>query len=1422
MAETLRLGIDIGSTTAKIVLLDSTGTTCYSDYRRHNAAAQAALRDALGQAREQLGNRPISLLVTGSSGMGITERYALPFIQEVVAAAEVVRQRYPGVRTLVDVGGEDAKLILFQANGMPDIRMNGSCAGGTGAFIDQMALLLNVTPSELDGLAAQHTTIYPIASRCGVFAKTDVQNLISREIGRENIAASIFHAVALQTLVTLARGANPQPAVLFCGGPLTFLPALRGAFAKVLGIGPADISPVEHAELLPALGAALADGSQRLETTLDDLIALLGTQGVQLQHAKRRLEPLFIDHPAFRSWEQQRESHRVPRADLASLAGQPCFIGIDSGSTTTKLVLTDAEGRVAFTSYGKNNGNAIGAVRDALGKLYAATQGMEMPPIVARSAVTGYGEDLIRSAFSCDEGLVETIAHARAAKAFDPQVSFILDIGGQDMKAIFINNGQIRSIEINEACSSGCGSFVETFAGSLGYPVASFAQLACDSQEPCDLGTRCTVFMNSKVKQAQREGAEVGDISAGLAYSVIKNALNKVLKITDPAVLGEHILVQGGTFRNPAVQRALELLIERPVICPDIAELMGAYGAALTARDAWQEDATDSSFIELTALESTSDYKTKHINCRGCTNRCTVTKLQFPNGNTFFTGNRCERIYSNSGVKRVKGANLLEQKADMLFNRPTRPTTTPRMTLGIPRVLNMYEKFPFWATLLVECGFAVRLSDDSSTALYEQGAGTVASENICFPAKLAHGHILNLLDAGVDCIVYPMVTYEHVEFRDSDNSYNCPIVTGYPEVLRSTIDPEARANIPLDRPPVTFKTPELLRKSCARYMETLGVDKASFSRAFDLALEAQERYKADVRDAAAQILEQARAEGRMVALLLCRPYHLDGLINHRVPNILSDFGVDVITEDAVPMEQQAALGTRHTITQWEYTNRYIYAARWATQQPDVEVVQLNSFGCGPDVLAIDEVRAVLAEGGKGHTVLRIDEIESLGSARLRLRSMIESVRAQRGEPLQPVARRTTKAFMKEDRRRTILVPEFSHFATAPIVRPLRDMGYNIELLPTADRRSVDLGLKYVNNEICYPAIILVGDLIKVLKSGRYALDEVAVGLSQTGGQCRDTCYLTMLKRALVANGLEQVPVIALSTNFTPINDQPGMAINYAVYAQKLMYSLSLSDAISAMYHAVAPRELQHGDAMRVADRHMARLDSGELPLRRGAVLQAIRDAVAEFNAVPVRAGELPRAAIVGEIFLKLNSFGNNNMVQWLIDQGIEVQLPPLMEYFTSTFVNSDIDVQAGLQRRSLMWGTIKLARGYVEGFLREADAAMRGFRFHRPAHDIDQIAQAASKVIDLTNHFGEGWLIPGEIGTYVQSGVPNIVCIQPFGCIANQVAARGLEKSLKQHYPDLNILFLDTDAGTSEVNVQNRLYFFVNHARAAYAGGQAA
>ncbi|MGC1377602.1 MAG: acyl-CoA dehydratase activase [Anaerolineales bacterium] len=1445
-ADTYRLGIDIGSTTAKIVMLNDVGQVKFSSYRRHNAETLVTLQSILREAMEKLGNARIEYLVTGSAGMGVAETYNLPFIQEVVASAEVIHQRHPEVRTLIDIGGEDAKIIFFDEQYRPDIRMNGSCAGGTGAFIDEMATLLNVPVSELDGLASRHTTVYPMASRCGVFAKTDLQNLLSRQVPKEDIAASVFHAVVLQTLATLARGRDVRPTILFSGGPFTFMPSLKDAFLEVLNLTDQDVVSAESPELLPALGAALAASGvpqARQACSIQDLIDALAVERAHAQSRTNRHGALFESPQHYQDWAEFQKTHRIERIAVADCADNDYFLGIDSGSTTTKVVLIDADGRVAFSHYANNGGNSIQAAQNGLNKIRQAFAGRGFSPRIARSVVTGYGEDLICAAFGMDEGIVETLAHFRAAKAFDPDVTFILDIGGQDMKAIFIKDGQIQNIEINEACSSGCGSFIESFARNMGYGVADFAGLACAAEAPYNLGTRCTVFMNSRVKQALREGAKINDISAGLAYSVIKNALHKVLKITNTDVLGEHVVVQGGTFRNQAVQKALEQLIGRPVVCHDLAELMGAYGAALTARDAWMGYGDQpSTFIGLEKVDELGEYRRHDIRCRGCENKCVVTKLGFPNGNSFFSGNRCEKIYTNGGKAERKGVSVPALKYALLFDREKQstdyaddadlnkksvksvsyPTGTvsvdKKLTIGIPRVLNMFENYPFWHALLTECGLRVRLSAPSSNTLYQGGAAHIMSENLCYPGKLVSGHIMDLVQAGVDRIFYPMVFYEKPEFTDANNTYNCPVVSGYPDVVRSAIDPQRKYGIPLDMPAISFRDDNLLDKACTKYLRGLGIKPSVIKKALQKAREAQAEFKAQIIEMGAEVIRDSEADGRPLILLMGRPYHIDPLINHNVPELLTDFGVDVLTEDCIPMTGET-LANRHVMTQWEYINRYFHVARWVGQHDNVELVQLNSFGCGPDPFILDEVRAILAEYGKRPTVIRIDEIESAGSTKLRLRSMMESLRqADAHSTRVRISRKTVKPYQAEDRVRTLIVPDFSQFCSPAIVRPFIDLGYQIVQLPEPNHASVDVGLKYTNNEICYPGIITLGDLVKALQSGNYDLSRTAIGFSQTGGQCRATSYPSMIKKALVAAGFENVPVVTLSTSLSALNDQPGFKFDTKIYIYKAAIGMMFNDALSDMYHSTIIREKRKGETQAVADKYLNWFMDGTIRLAPTPLLKWLERAVQDFNAIETTPEHHPRVGIVGEIYVKYNAFSNNHVAQWLMDQGLEVVMPSFFEFFDGGLVSKDHAVKTLVKNRDVDWLVNTLGQKLAHHFLHQFDAVMQGYRRYHPHTSIRDIAANAQEILSLNHQYGEGWLIAGEVASFARNGVTNVLCLQPFGCIANHVIAKGVQKRLQEKYPQLNLLFLDADAGVSEVNFFNRMHFFVNHARTAADG----
>ena len=1413
--EDYQLGIDIGSTTAKVVVLERNGELVFSAYRRHNAETVKTLQAILAEAREKLGEVTTNILITGSAGLGVSERFHLPFIQEVIASAEVVKQRYPQVRTLIDIGGEDAKMIFFKEEGMPDIRMNGSCAGGTGAFIDEMSNLLNVPVTELDALAGQHTMIYPMASRCGVFAKTDLQNLLSRDISREDISASVFHAVVLQTLATLARGYTPKPLILFCGGPLTFLPSLKQEFMETLHLTSEDVLDVENAELLPAMGAALAqptESTTKKVFTFTSLIELLDTVQVHTSATQNRLPALFRDDAEYQEWEEKRMRHKIARVDISGLNGNPLFLGIDSGSTTTKIVLIDEQGRVAFEYYVNNKGDAIGAVEHGLERIRTKFVEQGKSPHITRSMVTGYGEDLVHSAFGLDEGMVETLAHFRAAKAFDRDVSFIMDIGGQDMKAIFVKDGFIQDIKINEACSSGCGSFIESFARSMGYTAANFAKEATKGESPCDLGTRCTVFMNSKVKQSLREGAAINDISAGLAYSVIKNALHKVLKVTNIESLGEHIVVQGGTFRNPAVQKALEHLLGRGVTCPDMAELMGAYGAALTALDHFKTNGHSGGFV-LDEPKVAGNYTKKTIYCHGCENKCAVTKMTFPNGNVFYSGNRCEKIYTNGGKADRRGVNLPALKYDLLFERKTTPDTTPRLVIGIPRVLNQFENFPFSNTLLVESGFKVQLSAPSSHVISQKGAAHIMSENLCFPAKLVSGHIMNLIEKGVDRIFFPMVFYEESSFSDAANSFNCPVVTGYADVVRNVINPQKNHGIPLDIPPINFNDKKLLKKTCMDYLESLGTSHGVAARAFDKAQESQRQFKGQLRGIAEEILENAIDEDRHVILLLGRPYHIDPLINHKIPDILTNFGLDVITEDSIPLDEEQNLDNRHVMTQWEYLNRYFHAARWAGQQDHVEVVQLNSFGCGPDPFILEEVNTILGEYGKSPTVIRIDEIESTGSTKLRLRSMLESMKQPKSVERVYKARKKTRLYQREDRTRTVIVPDFSPFCSPPVVRPIIDAGYDLVWLPPADRQSVDTGLKYANNEICYPGIITIGDLIKALQSGKYDLTRTAIGFSQTGGQCRATSYVSLIKKALIAAGFESVPVVTISTSMQVLNEQPGFDFNTKVYMYRALISMAFTDALSDMYYSTVTREKNQGAAKRVADRYLSAFMDGRIPTEKKALLEALRKAVSDFNAIEVDDGYYPKVGIVGEIYVKYNAFSNNNAAEWLIEQGVEVVMPTFLEFFASGVILVEQRVKKNLSRHDILWLLALLGKKLLHNFMDEVHEIMKNYRRFYRHTSIDDIAKNAQEILSLNHQYGEGWLIAGEIASFTKNGISNVLCLQPFGCIANHIVAKGAEKKMREIYPQLNLLFLDADAGISEVNFFNRMHFFLNHAK---------
>lgn len=1395
----IRTGIDIGSTTAKIVALDEHGETLYTAYKRHNANTKDTLTALLGQLREQVGDVETAVCITGSVGLGVAEKCHTAFIQEVVAAAKTIQARYPHVRSMIDIGGEDAKVVLFKDGKATDLRMNGNCAGGTGAFIDQMAILLGVSTDELDRLALSSEHIYPVASRCGVFSKTDVQNLISKNVSKADIAASVFHAVAVQVVVTLAHGCDITPPILMCGGPLTFIPALRKAFANYLNLQQDEQTIVpDDSHLIPAYGAALsADTGSTMS-----LSRLTETIHEKLSHvmlADKRLAPIFTDDNDRRTWNERKKSGNLQTTTL-SAGKMEVTLGIDSGSTTTKIAVLDRQGRLVFHYYHNNDGDPIGTARCGLRQFRDECEAAGTDVTITGSCVTGYGEDLLKAALNLNHGIIETIAHYVAAKRLTDGVSFILDIGGQDMKAIFVSNGVINRMEINEACSSGCGSFIETFAKSLGYSVDDFARMACTAKTPYDLGTRCTVFMNSKVKQALREGASVGDIAAGLSYSVVKNCLYKVLRLKGTEELGGQIVVQGGTMRNDSVVKAFEILTGRNVFRSTHPELMGAIGCALYAgKQSRQPVKTDE-------LLAGADFTTAHRQCHGCENRCLVTAYNFAGGRRYYSGNRCERVFTNGGKSAVQGVNVYARKAELLFNRKA-DIPEPALTIGIPRCLNMFEEYPFWHTLLTECGIRVVLSSPSTYIKYESEARLVMSDNICFPAKLVHSHIRELADKHVDRIFMPFVVYERQD--GGQNSYNCPIVSGYSDVVKGTW----HGDIPVDSPAITFKDAKLLYRQCTEYLATLGVkNRRKTASAFRKAKEAQNAYNNEIAQLNKTVLKCGFEKGRLIILLAGRPYHTDPLIQHKLADMISGMGADVITEDIVRGTEISTDDTNF-VPQWAYANRILKAAEWvSTQGANVQFMQMTSFGCGPDAFLTDETRSLLKRHGKTLTLLKIDDVSNIGSLRLRVRSVIESMRMS--VKTQDAANATapflrTPVFGKSDRRKKIIAPFFTPFISPLIPSLVRLAGYDIDCLPESDAQSCELGLRYANNEVCYPATLIVGDIIKAFKSGRYTPEDTAVIISQTGGQCRASNYISLIKKALTESGFSNVPVLSLATGSGINNEQPGFKVNWKKMLPIVVVTLIYSDSLAKFYYATVARERTKGLAETLLRRYLDAAKPAIISNDKKEIWRLLASAASDFDKAVLDTSP-SKIGIVGEIYLKFNPFAQKDITKWLTEQGVEVVPPLLTDFFMQSFVNTQVNQNARLGRKILPNTLLRLIYNMVWKQFDKANNICSRFRYFTPFESIFSKAEEASKVVSLYAQFGEGWLLPGEVLSMARQGVKHIISLQPFGCIANHIVAKGIEKRIKNLCPGLNLLSLDFDSGVSDVNIRNRILLFID------------
>ena len=1487
------LGIDIGSTTVKIAILDENHQILFSDYKRHFANIQETLSDLLKDAYTKLGNITLHPMITGSGGLTLANYLQVPFVQEVIAVSTSLQELAPKTDVAIELGGEDAKIIYFE-NGNVEQRMNGICAGGTGSFIDQMASLLQTDAAGLNEYAKSYRSLYTIAARCGVFAKSDIQPLINDGATKEDLSASIFQAVVNQTISGLACGKPIRGHVAFLGGPLHFLSELKKAFIRTLNLDDEHIIDTVNSHLFAAIGSALnakedvfytmeemvnklssgikmefevvnqtisglacgkpirghvaflggplhflselkkafirtlnLDDEHIIDTVNSHLFAAIGSalnakedvfytmeemvnklsSGIKMEFEVERMEPLFASQEEYDAFCKRHDSHCVKTAPLETYTGN-CYLGIDAGSTTTKAALVGEDGSLLYSFYSNNNGSplktAIGAIQDIYKKLPAGAK-------IVRSCSTGYGEALMKAAFLLDDGEVETVAHYYAAAFFDPKVDCILDIGGQDMKCIKIKNQIVDSVQLNEACSSGCGSFIETFAKSLNYSVQDFAKAALFAEHPIDLGTRCTVFMNSKVKQAQKEGASVSDISAGLAYSVIKNALFKVIKVSDASELGSQIVVQGGTFYNDAVLRSFEKIAGCEAIRPDIAGIMGAFGAALIAREHYT-DGYQTSMLSIDAINSL-EFDTSMAKCKGCTNNCRLTINRFSGGRQYISGNRCER-----GLGKQKNPNqvpnLFDYKLKRLFSyEPLTADQAPRGPVGIPRVLNMYENYPFWFTFFTKLGYQVILSPASNHNIYSLGIESIPSESECYPAKLAHGHVTWLIKQGVPFIFYPALFYERNETPDANNHYNCPIVTSYSENIKNNVEEIGRGEVKFRNPFMAFSSLEVATEALIK--EFSDIPAAEVTAAARAGWDEMTAARDDMRKKGEEVLAWMEANHKRGIVLAGRPYHVDPEINHGIPELITSYGLAVLTEDSV-----SHLGhpDRPLIVsdQWMYHSRLYAAAAYVRTRDDLDLIQLNSFGCGLDAVTTDQVNDILSGSGKIYTCLKIDEVNNLGAARIRVRSLLSAIRVRekKHQERKIMPTNLNRVIFTEEMRKdyTILCPQMSPIHFDLLEPAFRSCGYNFEVLDNDNRHSVDIGLKYVNNDACYPSLCVVGQIMDALLSGKYDLHKVAVVITQTGGGCRATNYIGFIRRALEKAGMEYIPVVSI--NMGGIETNPGFKLDANLLTRAAFGAIFGDIFMRCVYH-MRPYEKEPGSVNAVHQKWIKKcqnfLSTKKLP-NYFTFRKMCREIVDDFDRIPITDEKKPRVGIVGEILVKFAPAANNHLVELLESEGAEAVVPDLLDFMLYCFYNQIYKAEHLGTKKS----TAKIAKmgiWAVEKIRGAATDALKKSKNFTPPSSIYDLVSYAEPIVSIGNQTGEGWFLTGEMVELIHEGVNNIVCTQPFGCLPNHVVGKGVIKELRRRYPQSNVVAIDYDPGASEVNQLNRIKLMLSTAQ---------
>lgn len=1394
MKKVLNIGIDVGSTTVKFVVLNKKCEILYSEYRRHFSDTKKTIKDLMNEVIEKFPNSNFTINMTGSGAITLAKYLDVPFVQEVIACKNAIKKYASSTDVAIELGGEDAKIIYFDQT--IEQRMNGSCAGGTGAFLDQMAVLLNTTTEGLNDLARDGKTIYPIASRCGVFAKTDVQPLLNEGARREDVALSILQAVVNQTIQGLACGRPIKGNVIFLGGPLNYLDMLRERFIKTLNLSEDEVIIPEDARLFVCIGSVL-DSSKSKVMTNEDLVKLMKRFSYFRESESKDLAPLFKDKKDYDKFVKRHAKDSVKRKDISTYSGD-VFVGIDAGSTTCKVVAISSDGSLLYENYKSNMGTPVDTCRGMILDLYSK---LGKNTVIRSSGSTGYGEMLIKAAFNLDISEIETMAHFEAANYFLPGVESIIDIGGQDMKYIKIKDGAVSSIMLNEACSSGCGSFIETLAKSLKMDVSDFVKYAIESKSPIDLGSRCTVFMNSKIKQTQKEGRPLSDIFAGLSYSVIRNAIQKVMKIRDVSTLGEKIVVQGGTFMNDAVLKAFENITGKEVIRPDIAGLMGAYGVALIALNnfnEYEDKDVVSGILSPSDIENLK-IKTTNARCGRCENNCSLTINMFGK-KRFISGNRCERGSGNNGSASLL-PNMYSWKYDRLFSyKPLDEDKAYRGVIGIPRVLNMYEDYPLWFTLFTKLGFRVVISDHSNRQIFEKGINSMPSESVCYPAKMVHGHIINLIEKGVKTIFYPCIMYEKKEFKNQDNCYNCPIVQSYSEAIKLNEDELENNNICYINPFLPLDEDKLLK----RLLEVDEFKKYNFTKnelklAIKDAFLEQDKFKDDVRKKGEEFLKYIDKHGEKAIVLAGRPYHLDKEVNHGIDTMINSLGLAVLTEDSICHLSKLESNLR-VVNQWTYHSRVYHAADVVSRYDNLELVNLNSFGCGLDAIVTDQAEEILRRNNKLYTTIKIDEINNLGAAKIRIRSLIASMNKRVSDNSYVPYTYTKNYFKESDRRHTLLFPDMSKFHMPLFEALLQSEGYNAVYLRESDDESVNTGLRYVNNDACYPAIIVIGQLISALKSGKYDLENTSVIITQTGGGCRATNYIGLIRKGLVDAGFSNVSI--LSFNFSGLEKQQAFHINLSM-AKKALEAVVYGDLLMKLLLATRPYEVKKGRSMEVYEKWNNKCCESVKNGRFSEFRDNIKNIVSDFKKIRTKKEEKPKVGIVGEILIKYHTFGNDNLVLKLENEGAEVFAPELMGFVKYCCINaiSKSDLLKTSKVSALIY---KQVLNLIDIFERPVVSALKGTRY-RGVTNIYELASNVDGILSLGNQTGEGWFLTAEMVEFIKDGVSNIICVQPFACLPNHIVGKSVIKKVRHDYPDANIVAIDYDPGSSHTNQVNRI-----------------